>query len=96
VLVKWRVCGDTMVAARMIVPDSHELLGLCSAVISARLVSTCSGISFKHGMLMRKAGVYSGYDQKCFKSPISRVPATVSVSQVDINLLEQPIHPTRW
>jgi len=44
VLVKRRVCGDTMVAVRMIVPDSHESLGLCSAVISARLVNTCSVI----------------------------------------------------
>ena len=90
-LVKRRVCGDTMVAVRMIVPDSHESLGLCSAVISARLVSTCSVI---RGMLiLRVAGVYSGYGQRCLKSPISRVPAyqeTVSVSQAYIYLLEQP------
>jgi len=93
VLVKRRVCGDTMVAVRMIVSDSHESLGLCSAVISARLVSTCSVISFKRGMLIRVAGVYSGYGQRCLKSPISRVPAyqeTVSVSQAYIYLLEQP------
>ena len=97
-IVERRVCGDTMVAARMIVPDSHESLGLCSAVISARLVSTCSVISFKRGRLMRLAGVYPGYGQRCLESPISRVPAyqeTVSVSQADINLLEQPAHPTR-